>query len=274
MIYSKEETGNFSAQSFAHLVVDEKDNILTITLNRPEKKNALNPVMINEIAYSLSYAHFNNDIWLVKIQSSGSVFCAGADLKSFSAAEEEPTVSTIPKPKSEVLIGELFTQLHKPCIARVHAAVYAGGFLIICGCTQVVASEDATFCLPEVKRGLWPMQVMQSLLGIIPPRKALDLCMRGNTLSCREALDLGIVTTMAPAGRLDETVEALVQEIKANSPSAIRFGLKAYDELRSISEQDKHKYLKKMLYEVLKTKDAGEGIAAFKEKRKPKWTGN
>lgn len=273
MIYSKEETAGLSDHTFHYIQLKEDVNCLTITINRPEKKNAMNPVMMNEMAYALSYAHHQPSVWAVVIDANGDVFSAGADLKAFAGMSQEEHSSTIPEPKEEVLIAELFTQLHKPCIAKVHAPVFAGAFLIICGCTHVVAADTTTFALPEVKRGIWPMQVMQSLIEILPARTALDLCMRGTTLSCSDALELGLVTSMVDAGELDNTVDGLVEELKANSPSAIRNGLKAYDQLRSIADNEKQAYLKKMLFEVLGTADAAEGIAAFREKRKPNWSG-
>src|SRR3972149_7080388 len=217
MIYTADQTSKFNNQKFAHLLIDEKDHVLTITLNRPEKKNAMNPVMLNEIAFALSYAHHNNDIWAVIIAANGDVFCAGADLNAFAGGYQSPASSTIPEPNAEVLLGEIFTQLHKPSIAKVHAPVYAGAFLIICGCTHVIAADNATFALPEVKRGIWPMQVMQSLLNIMPPRKALDLCMMGKTINSREALDLGIITSRVPLNNLDDEVNALIIKIADNS---------------------------------------------------------
>jgi len=273
MVYTAEEANNIKDQQFAYLQVEESDHVLTLTLNRPEKKNAMNPVMVQELAYSLSYAHYNNDVWCVLVGANGDVFCAGADLAAFMAKEPEPNDSTIPPPQTEILIGEMFLQLHKPCIAKVQGPALAGAFLLICGCTHVVAIDSAIFALPEVKRGIWPMQVMQSLLPIMPARKVLDMCMTGRTLSCEEALNLGIVTSMVSSGELNTEVETLIKNISDNSPTAIRQGLKAYDELRNIEMGERHAYLKKMLGEVLKSEDAKEGITAFKEKRKPNWTG-
>ena len=220
MIYTKEDVANFKDRVFAYLLIDEAEHVLTITLNRPEKKNAMNPVMINEIAFALSYAHYNNDICVVVMAANGDVFCAGADLKAFAGGDQDTTISTIPEPSAEVLLGEIFTQLHKPSIAKVHAPVYAGAFLIICGCTHVVAADNATFSLPEVKRGIWPMQVMQSLLNIMTPRKVLDLCILGKTINSQEALDLGLITSKVPPNDLDNEVAGLASKIFGNSPAA------------------------------------------------------
>ncbi|PCH98029.1 MAG: enoyl-CoA hydratase [Bacteroidetes bacterium] len=274
MVYSKEDIFNFSDQVFAHLKVSENDHVLEITLDRPEKKNAMNPVMVNEIAYAMSYAHHNNDIWAVVFAANGDVFCAGADLKAFSGEAQEETNSTIPQPETEVVIGELFLQVHKPCIAKINAPAFAGAFLLIGGCTHIIASENASFSLPEVKRGIWPMQVMESLLNVMTPRKVLGLCMTGGKLDVEAAFECGLVSKVTSSAELDQEVGALLDTIKGNSPTAIRKGLEAFDALRSIKSDEKHKYLQKMLYEVIKSEDAKEGITAFKEKRKPNWTGN
>ncbi|HLP19359.1 MAG TPA: enoyl-CoA hydratase-related protein [Chitinophagales bacterium] len=272
MLYTSDQLHEFKNQTFAHLLIEEKDHLLTLTLNRPEKKNALNPVLFNELAYALTYAAQNRDTWAVVIAAAGDVFCAGADLKAFAGATEE-TTSTVPQATKEVVIGDIFNALHKPCIAKVHAPVYAGGFLIVCGCTHVVASSNATFSLPEVKRGLFPFQVMQSLLQIMPPRAVLDFCMRAKTLNAADAEKVGLVSKVVEPATLNEEVQALVNEIFQYSPSAIRLGLEAFDNLKRTPADEAHKYLKQMLGECIQTEDAAEGLQAFAEKRKPVWKG-
>ena len=273
MLYTEKETNSLKTHTFAHLIVEEINHVLTITLNRPEKKNAMNPVILRELAYSLAYAHYSLNVWVVVIAAKGDVFCAGADLKAFANANSETTISTIPIAKQEIVIGNIFSQLHKPCIAKVRASVYAGGFLIICGCTHVIAVPEAKFGLPEVKRGIWPFQVMQSMLQVMSSRKVIDFCMRARTVDAGEAETLGLVSQVVSADKLDETVQNLVNEIIQYSPSAIRLGLKAFDELRNKTVDEAHPFLKKMLMEVVETEDAKEGIAAFTEKRQAVWTG-
>jgi|ERR1043165_275450 enoyl-CoA hydratase/carnithine racemase len=272
MLYTSEQLQEFRHYTFAHLLHEQKDHLLTLTLNRPEKKNALNPVLFNELAYALTYAKYARDVWAVVIQANGDVFCAGADLKAFSGATEE-TTSTVPEAKAEVVIGNVFNALHKPCIAKVHAPVYAGGFLIVCGCTHVIAASNATFALPEVKRGLFPFQVMQSMLQIMPPRAVLDFCIRAKSVDAVEAEKIGLVSKAVEPGKLNEEVQSLVDEIFQYSPSAIRFGLEAFDNLKSTEPSEAHAYLKQMLGECIQTEDAAEGMKAFIEKRKPVWKG-
>ena len=156
MLYTAEQTAQLPAEGFRYLLAEQSDHVLTITLNRPEKKNALNPPLLAELAFALAYAHFTPDVWLVVLAASGDVFCAGMDLKSLSSGDVEPL--SVPEPAGPVRLGELLAGLHKPCICRVQGPVYAGGFLLVGGSTYVVASEAATFTLPEVKRGLFPFQ--------------------------------------------------------------------------------------------------------------------
>lgn len=274
MVYSPEQISQIYQHKFAYLLLKEEKNVLTVFLNRPGSKNAFNEILINELAFALSYAHYNNNIRAVVIGAMGDVWCAGADMRSFQGQKDTSGNSTIPVPPNEIVIGDLFQSIHKPCIARVHAPVFAGGFLLVCGCHYVVAPETAFFSLPEVKRGIFPFQVMASLLQIMPSRKALDLCILGKTVDAREAHHLGIVTHLvSEENKLDGTVEMILNKIREHSPAAIRLGLKAFDELRGKKKEEQHTFLYQMLMECVKTEDAQEGIKAFKEKRAPAWKG-
>lgn len=273
MIYTKEQVSNFNEQKFAYLIVEEKENVLTITLNRPEKRNAFHLFLANELAYALAYAHYNNSIWCVVLKANGPTFCAGADLKAFAGDNTAEKVSTIPMPNDIIKLGDEFNGLHKPCIAQVHADVYAGGFLMIGGCTHVIAVESAKFGLPEVKRGIFPFQVMATLEPLMSARQLLDLCIRAKILTTYEAQQIGIVSEVVQEENLDNRVQELIAEIKEQSPTAIRLGLKAFQEMKTKNAEDKHKYLHAMLMDCLKSKDAAEGLTAFKEKRKPIWSG-
>jgi enoyl-CoA hydratase/carnithine racemase len=273
MIYTKDDIQNFHQQSFAYLIVEEQENVLTITLNRPDKRNAFHVPLANELAYALAYAHYNNNIWIVVLKANGPVFCAGADLKAFAGEDTSEKTSSIPAPKESVKFGDEFNGLHKPCIAQVHADVYAGGFLMIGGCTYVVASDNAKFGLPEVKRGIWPFQVMATLEPLMTSRQLLDLCIRAKTVNADEAKQLGIVTEVVKQDELENTVQKLIAEIKEQSPTAIRLGLKAFEEMKNLKADEKHKYLHSMLMQCLSSKDTAEGLSAFKEKRKPVWKG-
>lgn len=274
MTYTKEESSQLHEQTFAYLELEEKDHVLYITLNRPTKKNALNEVLSRELAYALSYAHHQAQVWVVVLAANGSIFCAGADLKTFMGVQDEDSGSTIPEESNPIILGDLFKSLHKPCIAKVAAPVYAGGFLLLAGCTQVIATTDSNFTLSEVRRGIWPFQVMASLMEIMPKRKVLDWCMTGAVWSAKQAYEAGLVTHLvADAAMLDQEVAQLIQTLQQNSPSAIRLGLQAAQAMESVENSAQHAFLHQCLMDVIQTKDAQEGMMAFRQKRPPQWTG-
>ncbi len=269
-LYTKEQTESLHEQTFAFTNIEIEDKVMTITLDRAAKKNALHPQMVIEIAYAMHHAHFSKEVWMLVFKAKGNVFCAGADLKAMSGMIEEND-STVPEPTGNLLIGELFNKIHKPVISVVEGNVYAGGFLILAGSTYVIANEGIKLGLPEVKRGLFPYQVMASLLRVIQPRKVIDWCIRGYNLPVDTAKEWGLVTHMSSGENSDEILAGLIAELKENSPAAIRLGLEAFDHI--MAAESEHAYLSEMLFKTIGTKDGQEGLMAFRQKRKPEWTG-
>lgn len=269
-IYTSDQVKSIHNETFAYLIVEEDDNTLTLTLNREAKRNALHPQMVNEIAYAFQYAHLTSSVWMIVLQAKGSVFCAGADLKAMAGIIEENN-STIPKPQGDILIGELFNTVHKPTIAKVTGDVYAGGFFFLAGSNIVLAQDNVKFGLPEVKRGLYPFQVMQALLQVMPARKVIDWCIRGYNLPVEEAARFGLVTKVCSPESIDEETQKITNELKNNSPSAIRHGLEAYHKIQPSGAE--HRYLFDMLQKTIASADGVEGLKAFREKRKAVWTG-
>lgn len=269
-LYTLGQVSSLSEHTFAFINVVEEHNVLTVRLDRANKKNALHPQMVNEIAFAMNYAHLSTHVWLVVMEADGNVFCAGADLKAM-AGIIEPHNSTIPDPQKEILIGEIFNKVHKPTIAKVTGDVYAGGFFFLAGCNIVIAQEDVKFGLPEVKRGIYPFQVMASLMNVMPPRKVIDWCIRGYTLPVQDAEKFGLITKCVSKEDIDQEVDQVIAELKQNSPSAMRYGLEAYDTIYPSGQV--HKYLMEMLQKTIFSQDGQEGLKAFREKRKPNWVG-
>lgn len=274
MLFPPERTQALAEHTFAHLRVEAEHHVLTLTLDRPEKKNALNPVLLRELAFAVSHAQHNPDVWVVVLAAAGDTFCAGMDLKAMAGGQPVGPDSTVPEPSEPVRLGELMSGLTKPSIAAVQGPVWAGGFLLVAGCTWVIAAEHATFGLPEVKRGLFPFQVMDSLLRLgIPPRRVLDWCLRGKTLTATEAQAVGLVSEISGKENLSNAVKSLADELLALSPTALQFGLRAYQHLPAVAPEARQAYLFDQFQQIQQTADAREGLAAFAEKRAPKWTG-
>ena len=266
--YKEKDIQNIKSHKFDFIDLNETDHVFTITLNRPKKKNALHPQMINEIAFAFQYAFYNNNIRAVLLKSNGDVFCSGMDLKAI-AGDIEKNNSTIPKPNSKILIGELFNKLYKPKICQLNSDVYAGGVLLVAGCNYVISSKNIKLGLPEVKRGIFPMQVMESLSKIMSIRNVIDWCVRGYNLDAQKAKDWGLISEIVEENLIEIEVKNWLDEVVSNSPNAIKLGLEALDTIHS--SKSNHKYLSQMLEKVLNSPDAIEGINSFKNKRKPKW---
>jgi len=271
--YTKEDVQSFDSVRFLYIKTSLTDHIFTITLNRPEKRNAFTPSMAIEIAFALAFAHYNSNVRCVIINAEGPVFCAGADLNAFHDSSVDAENTSLPNSREEVRLGDAFAELLKPSIAQVEGPVLAGGFLIICGCTFVICTKECTFSLPEVKRGIWPMQVMASLLNILPSRKILEMAITGRAYNSDEAYQTGLVTSIAEKESIAEQVKKLAAEICQNAPLAIQLGMETFMKLKDIAENEQHTFLKAKLDDLLRTEDAIEGTLAFKEKRAPNWQG-
>ena len=271
MFYLPEDLAKFPEVIFKYIKTQREGKTFIVTLNRPEKRNAFTPAMVDEIAFTLEYANSKQSIWCIVIEAEGPVFCAGMDLQVFQNPQLDERNASLPSPMKEINLGEAFKNIHKPSIAKIKGDVLAGGFLIIAGCTFVVSSLTANFCLPEVKRGLFPMQVMGALLQIIPKRKVLEMCILAKNYTAEEALNLGIVTHLADPEQVDATCKTLVEKILRNSPYAIQKGMEALQVIPSLQDNEQYSYLLDQLKLIKCSEDAKEGIEAFKEKRSPAW---
>ena len=247
-------------------------HVLSITLNRPEKRNAINTVMGNEIAYALSYASQESNVRVVIIQAKGEVFCAGGDLASMSGQVEE-TVSTVPKIGGFDSISLLIRNINKPVICKIQGSVYAGALLMVSNATHAIAVNEAKFAAPEIKRGIWPFMVMAGLFRVMPKRQGLDFIMRGEAIDAMTAEKYGLITQAVGKDELDQTVNKLATDFANLPPKTMKMGLEAYNRQDAMAFDDALPYLKEQLAKCLQAEDAKEGIAAFFEKREPKWKG-
>ena len=251
--------------NFKAIKLNIKNNIMTITLNRPKKKNAINNVMMNELNYSLAYAKQERSIRVVVIAAEGDVFCAGADL---TRAESE---SNVPKIEGVDDISLSLRHLYKPVICKIQGSVLAGALLIVTNATHAIAVKDAKFSAPEIHRGLWPFMVMAGLFRVMPKRAGLDFIMRGQPIDSKEAENWGLINKSVDVKDLDKSVNALAEELANLAPETMQFGLEAYEKQDSKSFNEALPYLQEQIAKCFESKDAKEGIAAFLEKRKPKW---
>ena len=245
--------------------IDITNNIMTITLNRPEKKNAINNVMMNEINYSLAYAKQEKSVRVVVFAAEGDIFCAGADLSRTNSD------SNVPKLDNADDISLAIRHLYKPVICKIQGSVLAGALLIVTNSTHAIAVNEATFSAPEIHRGLWPFMVMAGLFRVMPKRAGLDFIMRGMPIDSKKAMDWGLINETVNKEELDKKVDKLAVELASLAPETMQFGLEAYEKQDSKSFDEALPYLKEQIAKCFEGKDAKEGISAFLEKRKPNW---
>jgi len=260
-----QKTLSLEGLNFQATKIKESDNILTITLNRPEKKNALNNVMVNEICYLLAYAKQERSVRVVIIAAEGDIFCAGADLR------REKSESNVPKLEGADDISLMLRHLYKPVICKIQGSVLAGALLMVTNSTHAVAVKDAKFSAPEILRGLWPHMVMAGLFRVMPKRAGLDFVMRGQPIDAKKAKEWGLINELVEPNELDEYVENLSVELSSLAPGTMQFGLEAYEKQDSMAFDEALPFLQKQIAKTFEGPDAKEGIAAFLEKRKPNW---
>tara|TARA_B110000240_G_C13500191_1_gene453518 strand:- start:1059 stop:1865 length:807 start_codon:yes stop_codon:yes gene_type:complete len=245
--------------------IDISNNILTITLNRPEKKNAINNVMMNELNYALAYAKQERSIRVVVIAAEGDIFCAGADLR------REESESNIPKLENADDVSLALRHLYKPVICKIQGSVLAGALLMVSNSTHAIAIKEAKFLAPEIKRGLWPFMVMAGLFRVMPRRAGLDFVMRGQPINAKKAEEWGLINESVNKDELDSRVSNLASELASLAPGTMQFGLEAYEKQDSMSFDEALPYLQKQIAKCFEGDDAKEGISAFLEKREPDW---
>ena len=250
---------------FSATKINIKNKIMTITLDRPEKKNALNNVMMNEINYALAYAKQEKTIRVVIFAANGDVFCAGADL---SRTDSD---SNVPKLENSDDISLSLRHLYKPVICKIQGPVLAGALLIVANSTHALAINEATFSAPEIHRGLWPFMVMAGLFRVMPKRAGLDFIMRGKPIDSKKAEEWGLINESVKKEEIDKKVDKLAMELASLAPETMKFGLEAYEKQDSKSFDEALPYLKKQIAKCFEGEDAKEGISAFLEKRKPNW---
>jgi enoyl-CoA hydratase/carnithine racemase len=249
---------------------EKRGHAFWITINRPDKRNALNASVIAGIVEGYRQAHADDEVRVIVLTGAGGkAFCAGADLQpgaGFSFDLSRPNLDY-----ADML--RMAQNATKPSIARVNGTCMAGGIGLLCMTDMAVAADDVVFGLPEVKVGVFPMQVLSLLQSIAPPRLVREWCFTGEPFDAQAAKEAGLLNHVAPPAELDAKVEWLVSRIADKSPTAIRRGKYAMRALASMSFDQGIAYTESQIAVLAMTQDAKEGMAAFAEKRKPVWTG-
>ena len=253
------------------VITEKRGQAFWITINRPEKRNALNADVIAGLASGYRAAHADPDVRVIVLTGAGDkAFCAGADLQNNSAA----FAMDFSRPNGEYAdLLRLSQAATKPSIARVGGVCMAGGMGLLCMTDMAVAADHAIFGLPEVKIGLFPMQVLSLLQSIAPPRLVNEWALTGEPFDAKSAQAAGLLNYVVPAAELDAKVEWLIGRTADKSPTALRRGKYAMRAIASMSFEESIAYTESQIAIMAMTEDAKEGLKAFAEKRKPVWPG-
>lgn len=245
--------------------------VATVTINDPERRNALSNDAIAELRDAVEATGVDQDVRVVVITGSGDdAFSAGGDLSGGFVD------SPLPDHHKRGALADLFRSMWgnpKPIVGRVNGAALGGGFGIAAACDITIAAEHSIFGTPEIDLGLWPMMISTVLADSVPPKRLLEMMMLGQTIDADEARDIGVVTRVAKEGELDTDVDAVVISLLAKSPAALSLGKASYYAMRGMDSDTALDFLHIGLTEVSYTQDAAEGVEAFLERRKPEWLG-
>ena len=258
--------------TFETLLTSRVDGVARIVLNRPEARNALSRTLIEELGVALAAFEADRDARVIVLSGAGDkAFCAGADLKG--VGDRGTTLQARDSFAGLAKILETIPQMRTPVIAQVHGYALAGGCGLAAGCDLVIASEDATFGLPEIKIGLLPLIVSAPILRAVGRKRGLLMILSGDPIPAREALEIGLVSRVVPRDRLEAETGALATKLASFSPTAIGMMKEAAATTQDMEYGKALRYLRELLVIVGMSDDAKEGIAAFFEKRAPDWKG-
>ncbi len=249
------------------VLVDVADGIMTVTLNRPEAKNAANRALAEGVAAAMDELDSNDDIRVAILTGSGGTFCSGMDLKAFVSGE-------LPMVEGRGFAGITEAPPQKPLIAAVEGFALAGGLELMISCDLVVAADNAKFGIPEVKRGLAAAGGgLVRLPRQIPQRLAMEMALTGDFYDAERAADMGLINQVVPAGTALQGARDLAAKICANGPLAVRLSKKVMVDSADWSTEEMWAKQQEIVNPVFSSQDAIEGSTAFAEKRAPNWTG-
>jgi len=258
--------------TYSRLEYSVRGRICRLTLSRPDKRNALDDLLVSELAHAMAAASKDPDVRVVILTGSGPAFCAGADLEYLQKLSRYDFSQNLEDSKNLMkLFHQLYT-LRKPVIAEVNGAALAGGCGLATACDLIVASDNATFGYPEVSLGFVPAVVLTFLLRRVGEGKARELVMTGKTLRASEALEVGLVNEVVPASRLSARVEELAETLCNNCSAASLGHLKEmFSRLDGLNFPDLLEYAANINAAARMSEDFKKGMASFLKKEKVQW---
>jgi enoyl-CoA hydratase/carnithine racemase len=270
MAYPRDSVATRASTDFRNLLVRREGATATITLNRPEKRNALSLELMQELIAAFERLEADAEVRVIVVEGAGPVFSAGHDLGEMvgrDAAFYERLFDVC------TVMMETIHRVPQPVIAKVHAMATAAGCQLVASCDLVVAAEEAKFATPGVKIGLFCSTPMVPLSRAVGRKRALQMLLTGDPIDAHTAADWGLVNVVVPAEELDATVAALAEKIERSSPLTVGIGKEAFYRQVDLDEHGAYELTRRVMSSNAEAHDAQEGMSAFLDKRAPEWRG-
>jgi len=258
-------------QQFRTVIAAKEGMVLRLTMNRPQVHNAFNADMIRELAAAFDEAKKDADVRLVVLTGAGESFCAGADLNWMREIIRYSYEQNLRESRELAELMHSIYALPKPTIARINGAVIGGGTGLFSACDIVIASDRARFGLSEVKIGLIPAAIGPYVIRRIGESAARELFLTGERFDAQRALEIGLVNKVVAHEALDEKVAEVVRLLLSSGPEAIARCKELLQKVPAMGLDEAKSYTAEMIAGLRVSPEGQEGMAAFLEKRKPKW---
>lgn len=254
------------------ILYEKKENVAYVMLNRPEVHNAFNDKMINELIEVFDDLKTQDDIRVVVLTGNGKSFCAGADLNWMRRVKDYKYEDNL---QESLALSEMFYKMYslpKPTIALVNGVAIGGGTGLVAVCDVAVAASRAKFSFSEVKLGLVPACISPYVVKKCGEGRCREFFLTGERLTAEKACHAGLVNFVAPSEEIDNVIENLVKQLLSSGPAAIAMCKELLSSIPELSLEEAGKYTAEVIAKLRISDEGQEGMNAFLEKRKPKWT--
>ena len=250
-------------------LLEVSGGVATITLNRPDNRNALSTELVGSLAAHMREALARDDARVVVLTGAGTVFCAGADLKERRTVEPGAGGDELP---TFVRVFQMIRASSKPVVAKLNGHALAGGLGLACSCDLAIAPERALFGFTEVRIGVAPAIISVVCLPRMRAADAAELFLTGERISARRAAEVGLINRAVPDDELDAATEELVGKLLLGAPKAMAATKLLLGRVPGMDEGEAYAWTSKLSGELFASDEASEGMTAFAAKRPPAWT--
>jgi methylglutaconyl-CoA hydratase len=257
--------------NYETLVLTKKDDVTTVTLNRPDVHNAMNETLMNELTRCFHQLSTDDSIRVIILTGNGKSFCAGADLtwmkKMVNYSQEE-------NKKDSRLLLDMYESIHscpKPVLGRINGAAFGGGIGLLAVCDITITIPEVTFAFSEVKLGIIPAVISTFVGPRMTPATMRRLFITGERFDSATAQKIGLIDIIVTPDKLDETINSSIEQVRSSGPHAIQEVKHLMDNLVKMDVKDYKEFTVEKISELRVSQEGQEGIKGFLEKRKPSW---